>query len=131
MKIHKRYSTAMRDAAGTPMLRVGRADAVYVTDVDDLTEVSIIDAHGHITGFVILKHLDRLGNANHAVRVDPYAKAAQAAHAFEQPPSDRIGLSLDKGEALALMALLAQVEAAGQLTAQLRSVAVKLSNGAR
>jgi hypothetical protein len=31
-----------------------------------LTEVSLIGPRGHVTGSVTLRHLERLGNANHA-----------------------------------------------------------------
>lgn len=65
-----------------PIIRIGAGKrALYIalgeTDPVDarLTEICLITPTGHITGFVGLGHLDRLGNANWAT---PQALSAEA-----------------------------------------------------
>lgn len=42
--------------------------SLYVVGCDDMgmTEVCVISPNGSIAGHVLMKHLNRLGNANHA-----------------------------------------------------------------
>jgi hypothetical protein len=73
MKTFKRASAAKAAANGLPIIRIGlgKKSVWIVTDEPDLvgvglTEVSVIAPDGCVTGFVTLRHLDRLGNANWA-----------------------------------------------------------------
>ena len=67
MKVFKRYNTARKAAGDSPILRIGNVKTpLYIPTDDPLLEVSIIAPDGTITGNVTLRHLDRLGNANHA-----------------------------------------------------------------
>lgn len=67
LKVFKRYSTAKEHAAGRPIVRVGSgSSSIYIVGMHEIDEVAIIAADGSITGNVTMKHLDRLGNANHA-----------------------------------------------------------------
>jgi hypothetical protein len=74
LKITKRFPQTPAGFPPQPVIRVciGRQQ-VYITgftSVDQVAsaEVSLISAEGGITGHVSMRHLDRLGNANHAVR---------------------------------------------------------------
>lgn len=65
LKTYKRYGAAIKAAQGQPIVRVGN---LYIVGVDSITEVALICPKGGVAGNVTLRHLDRLGNANHAVR---------------------------------------------------------------
>jgi hypothetical protein len=69
MKTFKRYSAAKKAANGEPILRVGRGLYIVGITKDEgyLTEIALISGDGSITASVTARHLDRLGNANHAV----------------------------------------------------------------
>lgn len=69
MKAFKRYSTALKHANGNPTVRVG--ELYIVGGFTRLTEVSVLDGDGKYGGYIILGHLDRLGNGNHAKTVTP------------------------------------------------------------
>lgn len=66
----KRLEAARRVSGGRPILRVGR---LYLAPVDGdmldvgLESVELISPTGEINGQVSLRHLNRLGNANHAI----------------------------------------------------------------
>lgn len=62
----KKLSTARRSvgAQDAPVVRVGD---LYIAGVDSLTSVALISPDGPITGEITLRHLDRLGNGNHAI----------------------------------------------------------------
>lgn len=73
MKAFKRLSAAKKAAGGMPIVRIGFGrNAVHLVAPHrdllmlKLTEVSLIAPNGIVAGHVILGHLDRLGNANHA-----------------------------------------------------------------
>lgn len=68
MKTFKRYSAAQKEANGQPIIRIGDVFVVGVKiETGHCVEISIIDGvSGQITGSVTARHLDRLGNANHA-----------------------------------------------------------------
>jgi len=71
-KVFKRASAARQAAGNAPYLRVGMGSkTLYVVGLDNLglDEVAIVAPGGTITGHVTMRHLDRLGNANHAVAV--------------------------------------------------------------
>jgi hypothetical protein len=77
MKTFKRYESALKAAEGKPIIRImgGKDQELFLVIESDLTgikltEVSIISGNGYITGNVIMGHLDRLGNANHATPAD-------------------------------------------------------------
>ena len=79
LKAFKNPARAHAEANGRPLLRIGEGrDAVHIVlDGDFATlsakEIAIIAPDGLVTGHVTLGHLDRLGNANVAI------KAADAA----------------------------------------------------
>jgi len=64
MKIYKRYATALKAAAGRPIVRVG--SAYVVGDVTVATSIELIAPSGGIAATVTCRHLNRLGNANWA-----------------------------------------------------------------
>lgn len=67
MKAYKRYSAARKAANGEPIVAIGDLYVVGITKADGyLTEIKLIDGGGRICGNVTARHLDRLGNANHA-----------------------------------------------------------------
>lgn len=103
VRTHKKLSTARKYSKGEPILRVGRSDGLYITGMGELDEVSIVRPDGAITGNVILKHLDRLGNANHAVAAHPYTTQP---FAYDHHHDNIIGLKLTKAEAVQLWAHL-------------------------
>jgi len=73
MKAFKRFSAAKQAANGQPIIRIGDTYLVGVTiDGGYMTEISLIAPDGHISGNVTVRHLDRLGNANHATASDRY-----------------------------------------------------------
>jgi hypothetical protein len=68
MKTHKRFKTAKNHCLeGKQIIKVGN---LYLTGADDLTEIAILNDKGQYRGNVIVKHLQRLGNANWAVAGD-------------------------------------------------------------
>jgi hypothetical protein len=70
MKTFKTPRAAREAASGKPYLRIGFGKAtIYVVGLDDLglDEVALIAAGGMITGHITTRHLDRLGNGNHAI----------------------------------------------------------------
>lgn len=68
MKVYKKYNTAKRHSNGMPILKVGE---FYITDIESLTQITLVDpTDGSHLGFVIAKHLNRLGNANYAIPSD-------------------------------------------------------------
>ena len=67
MKAFKRHSAAVKAANGRPIIRVG--DLHIVGDITSTTEISVQLHDGPVVGFVNAGHLERLGNANHAVTV--------------------------------------------------------------
>lgn len=73
MQTFKRFSTAKKAAKGQPILVVGDIFIVGVTKEEGfLTEISILNGEGSVTGTVTARHLDRLGNANHAIATKAY-----------------------------------------------------------
>lgn len=76
LKVYRRFSTARKVAKGEPILRIGhQLYVVGITKADGfLTEIDLINGDGSVTGSVTARHLDRLGNANHAVAKRPYYK---------------------------------------------------------
>ena len=77
MKAYKRYSSAIKAADGNIILQVGD---LYIVGADQHTPIDLIAGDNAatankrtITGTIILKHLDRLGNAN-------WATARKAGH---------------------------------------------------
>ena len=74
MKTFKRLSVALREAAGRPILEIRQGvSSIFVIFDDDLghrTEISLFKKRNGIVGTVTVRHLNRLGNANHAV-ADP------------------------------------------------------------
>lgn len=73
MQTFKKLSSARKAAGTNAIIQIARGgDSLYIVlDGQDeisqrLTEVSVINASGVITGHVTLGHLDRLGNANWA-----------------------------------------------------------------
>ena len=73
LKVFKRYSAARKAAASEPIIKVGDLFIVGVTEANGyLTEISLISGSGTITGSVTARHLDRLGNANHAIAQQKY-----------------------------------------------------------
>jgi hypothetical protein len=77
-----RYAQALpRKAGEVPVvLRVGRkylglvADGLLSVEVYALTQTAQ-DTHANVSGTVTLRHLERLGNANHAVARQPMGGA--------------------------------------------------------
>jgi hypothetical protein len=73
MKVFKRFSAAIKAANGKPFIQVGgpKGKRLYIVGPDDLHEVSLMatNKRGNIeyAGHVTLGHLNRLGNANHAM----------------------------------------------------------------
>ncbi len=68
-KAFKKLSTAREFAKGGPVVRFG--DLYLATDATDqvlvaLTSINIIVPNGNVSATVTLRHLERLGNANHA-----------------------------------------------------------------
>lgn len=63
---YRRYAAAKRAAAGRPIVRV--AGIYLVADFADIDQIEVIQYDGHISGHVTLSHLQRLGNANHAIK---------------------------------------------------------------
>ena len=73
IKAYKRYGIAKENSNGQPILRVGTgAGTLYITGLDSIDEICILanDGKGSITGNITMKHLDRLGNGNHATAKD-------------------------------------------------------------
>lgn len=67
MRCHNRICAALKAAKGNPILSIG--GQLYITGVNDFTEIAILwdrEEYGRVT----LLHLNRLGNANHAVASD-------------------------------------------------------------
>ena len=74
MKAFKRFSAAKAAALGNPILRIGDLFLVGISTVDKYgVSIDLIDAKGTITGSITARHLDRIGNGNHATAVRPYA----------------------------------------------------------
>lgn len=68
MKAHKKFSTAKKHCEpGKQIVKVGN---LYLTGADDLTEIVVLTFKGQYDGNVIVKHLQRLGNANWAIAGD-------------------------------------------------------------
>lgn len=74
LKITKRFPQTPAGSAPQAVIRisVGR-ETIYITGFNSdhrtaMAEVALIAADGGITGHVSMRHLDRLGNANHAIR---------------------------------------------------------------
>jgi hypothetical protein len=87
IKTFRRASAAYAAAGNDPVLVIheGREN-VYLTGIQRLTEIAIIakrpsDARQY-TGFIGCGHLDRLGNANGAIRTD--RQGSGEIRAFEQ-----------------------------------------------
>jgi hypothetical protein len=72
MKTYKRYPDAEKAANGAPILAIedlddGKIYIVFSANTNPKTTmISLIREDGLHTGCVTLRHLDRLGNANHA-----------------------------------------------------------------
>lgn len=65
MKLYKKYGTAKKAANGQPIMHVSGA-GYLVGGISAMTEVKLITPSGRIEGHVIMRHLVRLGNGNHA-----------------------------------------------------------------
>lgn len=75
MKAFKSYNRAKKAANGQPVLRVGDLFIVGATRENSaVEEICLINVNGAITGSVTFRHLDRLGNANHAEAKRTYAE---------------------------------------------------------
>jgi len=75
LQAFKTYSGARKIAGDGPVIRVG--NLFLAAEVSDpvglgLTSVDLIGPKGQITGSVTMRHLERLGNANHAVAKPGY-----------------------------------------------------------
>lgn len=77
MRSFKSARKAHEHAKGLPVVRIGNGrNALFITGFRDLmdaqlTEVGlIVPGGGELTGWVSLGHLERLGNANWAIRND-------------------------------------------------------------
>lgn len=71
----KKFSSARKAVAGTqaPIVRIGTAKGqLHLTglDLSGLDTIELLGPDGVITATLTLRHLDRLGNANHAA-ADP------------------------------------------------------------
>lgn len=69
-KTYKSYAAAVRANKANPgsiLVKVG--DVYVVGKFHSTTELAVISDTGTITGHVTLRHLERLGNANHATAV--------------------------------------------------------------
>lgn len=73
MKTYKRYSAAKKAANGEPIIRVGNLFLVGVTVADAYgVSIDLLNGKGQITGSITARHLDRIGNGNHAEAKMPY-----------------------------------------------------------
>jgi hypothetical protein len=71
MKTYRRYSDAKKAANGAPILEIIEDNAKLFVVFSEganpkTTMISLIREDGMYTGCVTARHLDRLGNANHA-----------------------------------------------------------------
>jgi len=68
MKTSKKFSTAkkyLEEGKAILKIHVG-GEELYITNVEELDSITLVNKKGSHTGFVIAHHLNRLGNANHA-----------------------------------------------------------------
>lgn len=75
LKTFKRASAAYAAAGDQPLLSIRNgSSSIYVTGLERLTEIAIMGTRPsgarQLTGFITAGHLDRLGNANGAIRTD-------------------------------------------------------------
>ena len=75
LKVYRRLSTAEAHANGLPIIEI--EGGLYIVGFEDLldaqlTEIRLIAGDGGYAGCITLNHLNRLGNANHALANDEW-----------------------------------------------------------
>ncbi len=61
MEVYKRLRKAQEVAKGSPVVQCGE---FYIVGMKPFSECKIIDQDGYVRGNVIMKKLEKLGNAN-------------------------------------------------------------------
>jgi hypothetical protein len=109
----RKYGTAKKKADGLPVVRI--AD-LYIAGVTAMDEITIFPPdHDAGSAHITMRHLDRLGNGNHAIAVEPHGRK-QAYGELSATDRERIGLAMGVPEAMALWSLLDRALAGQPMT---------------
>jgi len=74
MKLYKNWNAAFKAANGRPVIKI---DNLYIVgNINEATQIALLDGKGRWAGQITMGGLDRLGNADQAETNQPFGSTA-------------------------------------------------------